>query len=45
VPGHEKDWKIAEIWGEQFLIPKEWDVTKDKQGVTWLDGFKWIRLI
>jgi len=41
VPEHKEDWKVAEIWNEKFMIPKRWNVTKDEQGVTWLDGFKW----
>jgi len=40
-PGHEEDWKVAEIWNKRFLIPKEWDIARDEEGATWLDGFKW----
>lgn len=40
-PGYEEDWKIVDIWNEPFLIPKDWDIARDDDGVTWMDSFKW----
>jgi uroporphyrinogen decarboxylase len=40
-PGSDVEWKEAVIWGRKFRIPKQWEISTDAEGVTWLDGLCW----
>ena len=41
LPGSESDWKPVRLWDREFLLPVQWDVQRDPDGTTWIDGFRW----
>jgi len=41
VPGAEEDWKLVELWGAPFLLPRAWELVHDPDGTVWIDGLAW----
>lgn len=44
-PQSDGDWKEERLWGHGVRIPRQWTLSTDAGGNSWIDGFRWDPIV